>query len=230
MEEIKKAVLISAIVSVLGGLVIFIGWDVAIDKYLIPRVEAKLLAEKYLRDDIKKGMFVSTNQEAFNSNHIIDANHLISLKDNKIAHLESLTVIEEQISQLKARLTELETTKISNMNQSINEVLAGLSILKAKDEGKIELKVYFHKDASQQGWLILNRNNPAVSSLIHNNDTYKITSFNNNNEKYKIRIQDLTLNGKLVNEAIASLYIKDHDELFDSSKSSGIGTAFIALN
>ena len=230
MEEIKKAVLISAIVSVLGGLVIFIGWDVAIDKYLIPRVEAKLLAKNYLRDDIKKGMYVSTNQESFNSNHVIDAEQLLNLKNNKVANLESLNTIEEKIKQLKTQFTQLETTKISSIDQSIDDVLADLSILKAKDDGKIKLRVYFHKDKSQQGTLILNGNNPAVSSLIRNNDTYKVTSFNDNKEKYKIRIQDLTVDGKLASEAIASLYIKDHDELFDSSKSSGIGTAFIALN
>ena len=43
MEEVKKTVLISLIISVLGGLVVFLGWDVAVDKYLLPRVEAKLL-------------------------------------------------------------------------------------------------------------------------------------------------------------------------------------------
>ncbi len=90
--------------------------------------------------------------------------------------------------------------------------------------------MYFHKDASQQGTLVLNRQNPAISSLIKNNDTYKLVSLNNNKEKYRVRVQDLTIDGKKVNEAIASLYIEDHDELFSSSKSSGIGIAFININ
>lgn len=230
MDEVKKALLISTLISVLGCVVIFLGWDVAVDKYLIPRVEAKLLQDNYLREEIKAGKFVSTNQEAFHKNHIMDAQQLIKLNTKQIVSLDSLDEIDQKIEQLKGQLAQLENQKILSIQKSIEEAQNSVAILQAKDSGKIKLKVYFHKDASQEGTLILNRNNPAVSSLIRNNDTYKVTSVNKNKERYKIRIQDLTVAGKSVTDAIASLYIKDHDELFDSSKSSGIGTAFIALN
>jgi len=229
-QEIIKNHLISLITPVVVALIIFFGWDVAVDKYLIPRVEAKLLEDNYLRDEIKKGMFVTTDKESFHKNHVLSAQQLIMLKDDKVASLKSITMIEEKLVSLKKEMSDFEDEKIDPINQKLNEIIDGLSILKANDEGKIKLSVYFHKDASQQGTLVLNRQNPAISSLIKNNDIYKLVSLNNNKEKYRVRVQDLTIDGKKVNEAIASLYIEDHDELFSSSKSSGIGTAFININ
>jgi len=228
MSNELKMLLISGIMfPIVGGAALFFGWDVAVEKYLVPEIYNELKDESYIRDEISTGKFVSTNQESFNKNHIIDSKVLVDLNSKKYATVDG---VDKKVSNISSRLDRMKKEEFIKIESQIKALTEELSVLKARELGKIELKVFYSNNGDETGFIVLNKRNKAISSLISNNEKYKVSSFNGNINEYKVRIQNLNDGEVKSDSAIARLFVNDYHKLFDKERSSGIGKANILLN
>jgi len=90
----------------------------------------------------------------------------------------------------------------------------------------LAIEIYYHKDPSYKGKIRLNSKNLVISDLVSNGEKYNIRSGKNNYE-YKVVLEALKVDGHFTGRAVANLYFDDHHQLFQNTKSDGVGSAEI---
>lgn len=210
---------VSWLLSLLVVVVPFMLKDVLIERFITPSVYTSFKDKNYINDDIRHGRFISTNQNAFNTNHVIESDHLLLLKNNQLIKVSDFEAYKQKTRE-----------HIHTLNAQINAFKVELDILKAREIGEIELTLFNSERSSEAGYIILNKDNPAIYSLIQNNRNYAVISSSGNKMEFKIRLQDLRdRNNQQTSNSIGRLYIEDYHKLFNQEKGSGIGKAKVLL-
>ncbi len=219
------------------GIIAFLSWDVAVDKFLYPRIKNELISEKYLREEFREGKFIVIEKEkSFSDNHRLSADTARELINGVLvteaeASSRNLDILN-RVSKINSEIDLLEKKKFAEfaiLESRVTTLSSELDILKAKELGTIEITVYHSDNDSEEDTIILNKRNNTISNLIENNEYYIVRSLNGNELKLKTRIQDLNVDGQEVSTAIARLYVEDYHKLFESEKALGIGKARITL-
>ncbi len=225
----KPVVIVTVFLSLLG----FFGWDVAIDKFLVPHIRDTLIAEQYLRKEIQQGRFAVVDEDAFNTNFPLNPDHLRALdKQQFITPLqlsEPINRIQTEIKRIRRVYDTEQQNEIQLLENTIARLQQRVSVLEAQAQGEFKLAVYHSDKKSEQGVIVLNKRNKTISELIENNERYALKSSTGNRKWFKVRIQELNIDDEKSITPIARLYVEDYHELFDSERNSGIGQANILL-
>jgi len=216
MNDLKTKALDAIIPVCVIALLTFVGWDIAVEKYLIPHIKKKLIEENYLNEDIKQGKFIVVDETSFNTNHKLAPELIKNLKKNTFSTKSDIAKLDDDTQQ---KITDL-TTKVKQLTEQI-------SLLEAKQEGAIKLTLYISENKNEKGIITLNKSNLSIAKFIKNNQSYTLVSQSGNTEEFKTRIQNLKLDGKDVTTAVARLYVDDYHQLFEAETNQTIGQAFL---
>ncbi|MDP2588156.1 hypothetical protein BCT47_14165 [Vibrio splendidus] len=230
-REIKVSVGTATVIAV----VTFILKNVLIASFITPTVIEQIKDSGHLNDDLKLGRYVTTTEDSFNSNHIINSDLLVSLKTQEYAlnsQLSALEVeLEKKVDKNKLRTQNLltsESERLALVKANQEKIVAAIELLDAKIEQKIVIKVYRHSDDKYRGKIQLNSQNKIIANLVSNGQKYEVESGQNSYD-YKVVLTPLKIEGKVSYDAVANLHIEDHNELFTNAKSKGIGSAYLHL-
>ncbi|ELZ1717844.1 hypothetical protein SD909_004253 [Vibrio parahaemolyticus] len=231
MSEFWKGVLSGLAPTVILAVVSFLFFDVFVDRAVVPKVVEQLELKGYVSDDVASGKFVTTDLESFNTNHTIDSSILLELKNGKYVLSEQLESLEKNQNE---RLTDMvsdyeqailnQSEKVAFTRSDIEKLKKAISLLDAKLNSGFQVAVYYHHDSEYKGKIQLNSDNLLIQKLLANGHEYKL-SHGGNYDDFDAVLRPLRIDGAVSYEPVASLYIDDHNKLFNDAKSSGIGKA-----
>ncbi|PMG93688.1 hypothetical protein [Vibrio breoganii] len=234
MKDISKEVIVGLVITTILGVAVFFK-DAFIGSLITPTVIAQIKEQGHLSEDLKLGQYVVTTEKSFNSNHIVEAEVLLKLKaqeyvlSSQLDEFESETNIRATASENRNHsLMTKQSEKLALMQAQQERIVRSIELLNAKLERKLSVKIYYHSDPQFKGKIRLNSNNFLISQLITNGDKYEVT-FGHNSYDYTVVLEPLTIESRITHDAVANLYIGDHNQLFTSARSTGIGTGVIQL-
>ncbi|MBB1315955.1 hypothetical protein [Aliivibrio sp. SR45-2] len=231
MNEFWKGVLFGLLPTIIMAILSSLFFDIFIDKVILPGVVKQLENQNYVSHDLKEGKFVSTNLDSFNTNHMIDSSILLNLKDGEFVLTKKLESVEENNNERLDKVVKdykqaifSQSEEIAFTRSDVDKLKKVITVLDAKLNEGFQVKVYYHHNREYKGQIQLNTNNILIKKLLIHGSEYQLNHASNYAD-FDAVLRPLSVDGKLSFEPIASLYIDDHNKLFDDAKSSGVGDA-----
>jgi hypothetical protein len=190
-----------------------------IDQFITPRIIEVLKIQQYLREDIKEGRFVVTDQMSFASNNVIKGNVIQELNGGLLATSANLAAITDKVVKLEENLQhELEksTISLSEANQEIKELNQVIQALASKE---LKVTLFISDLDSDKGYVVLNLHNKAISQIIENDKKYYIVNNSGDSLKLRSRVEPAPAEGYGKNSSIGRVHRDDYHELFSGTKS-----------
>jgi len=190
-----------------------------IDQFITPRIIEVLKTQQYLREDIKEGRFVVTDQISFASNNVIKGNVIQELNSGLLATSANLTAITDKVVKLEENLqNELERSSrnLSEANQEIKELNQVIQALASKE---LKVTLFISDIDSDKGYVVLNLHNKAISQIIENDKKYYIENNTGDSLKLRSRVEPAPAEGYDKNSSIGRVHRDDYHELFSGTKS-----------
>lgn len=210
MKGIWKSVLGSVLVVIVLAVLGFFLKDVLVGKIIVPIVVESLEKEGHVQELIKDGRYIAVDQKAFASNYTVSSKNAIQLFNGELLSyadldtMHALTCINRKIDTLKC----------------INNTLC---------RGCFKITLYCSDLDSDQGYLVLNRENYLIQHFLKHLERYIITAPNGYTKEYTVRLERVKEQDQWTSEAVGRLPRGDFDEFF-SSVGRGIGTAEIYIS
>ncbi|PMG10261.1 hypothetical protein BCU98_05930 [Vibrio splendidus] len=234
MKDIPKEVIVGLFISAIIGVTAFFK-DAIIGSLITPTVIAQIKEQGHLSEDLRLGQYVVTTEKSFNSNHVVEAEILLKLKAQEYVLSSQLDEFENENS-LRATASESrnqslmtkQSDKLALVKAQQERIIKSIELLNAKLDRKLTVKIYYHSDPQFKGKIRLNSNNFLISQLITNGEEYEVISGRNSYD-YTVVLEPLTIESKSTYDAVANLYIDDHNKLFTNARSTGVGTAVVQL-
>ncbi|MEO9497402.1 hypothetical protein [Vibrio splendidus] len=234
MKDIPKEVIVGLVMSAIIGVAAFFK-DAIIGSLITPTVITQIKEQGHLSEDLRLGQYVVTTEKSFNSNHVVEAEVLLKLKAQEYVLSSQLDEFENENSlrstaseKRNQSLMTKQSKKLALMKTQQERIIKSIELLNAKLDRKLTVKIYYHSDPQFKGKIRLNSNNFLISQLITNGDEYEVISGRNSYD-YTVVLEPLTIESKSTYDAVANLYIGDHNKLFTNARSTGIGTAVVQL-
>ncbi|WP_114635728.1 hypothetical protein [Vibrio splendidus] len=234
MKDIPKEVIVGLVMSAIIGVAAFFK-DAIIGSLITPTVITQIKEQGHLSEDLRLGQYVVTTEKSFNSNHVVEAEVLLKLKAQEYVLSSQLDEFENENSlrstaseKRNQSLMTKQSKKLALMKTQQEHIIKSIELLNAKLDRKLTVKIYYHSDPQFKGKIRLNSNNFLISQLITNGDEYEVISGRNSYD-YTVVLEPLTIESKSTYDAVANLYIGDHNKLFTNARSTGIGTAVVQL-
>lgn len=200
-----------------------------VDQYITPKVTATLEQSGYLRQDIKAGQYVTTDEMAFADNQRLSAAVLKQLNNQGYARSSELTAVSQQLGQLQQQLAQQASSAARVQQQAQQEIRQLNEVIQALTSGKIDVTLFVSNLESDRGYVVLNINNRAISDLLENNERYTLEHGDGERLRLKARIEPTPASNYTTDAAIGRLHREDYHELFSGTR-SGARVARIVID
>ena len=200
-----------------------------IDQFIAPRIIESLKKEQYLRDDIKEGRYIVTDEVSFAKNNVIKGNIIQGLNDGSFAKTTELEAISNKVMALDISIKhklEKSTRSLSEANKEIDELNQVIQALASKE---LKVTLFISDLDSDKGYVVLNIHNKAISQIIENDKSYYIYNNSGDSLKLKSRVEPTPADNYDKNATIGRLHRDDYHELFSGTK-SGVRMARIKID
>lgn len=190
-----------------------------IDQFITPRIIEVLKQQQYLREDIKEGRFVVTEQISFADNNVIKGSAIQALNDGLFAKSAYLKAITSNVIKLEETLqNELEksTKNLLVAHQEIKELNQVIQALASKE---LKVTLFISDIDSDKGYVVLNLHNKAISQIIENDKKYYIENNAGDSLKLRSRVEPAPAEGYDKNSSVGRVHRDDYHELFSGTKS-----------
>jgi hypothetical protein len=190
-----------------------------VDQLITPRIIENLRKEQYLRDNIKEGRHVVTDEISFSDNNIIKGDTIKNLNDGAFARSSDLDVISREVVELENFIQDELDKSMSSLviaNQEIKELN---QVIKALASKEVEVTLFVSDLESDKGFVVLNLHNKAISQIIENDKKYYIYNDSGDRLALRSRVEPTPANNYHKNAAIGRLHRDDYHELFSGTRS-----------
>ena len=193
--------------------------DNIVDQYITPRMVNNLQQDGYLKQDIKEGKYVVSDEIAFADNHTIRATVLNNLNNNAYMTVTDAQALSDRVTGLEAAMQAELKTSAQALETAQQEIQELNELIKALTSKEIDVTLFVSDLESDRGYAILNINNRAISEILKNNQRYYIKSNDGERLKLKARIEPTPADNYDANAAIGRLHRDDYHELFSGTQS-----------
>lgn len=190
-----------------------------VDQFITPKIIDNLRQDGYLRQDIKDGRFLVTDEIAFADNHSINANVLKNLNDGGYASRASNQSVSDRVDELEATITGEMATSAQTIKEAHNEIQQLNEVIKALTSKKIDVTLFVSNLESDRGYVVLNIHNRAIAEILKNNKRYYIKNGSGERVRLKARIEPTPADRYDANAAIGRLHREDYHDLFSGTQS-----------
>jgi len=200
-----------------------------IDQFITPRIVENLKKEQYLRDDIKEGRYVVTDEVSFAENNVVKSNTIQALNSELLASTADLEAISNKVITLEASIkneSEKLTKNLAEANKEIGELN---QVIKALASKELKVTLFISDLASDKGYVVLNLYNKAIAQIIENGRKYYIHNSSGDSLKLRSRVEPAPAENYDKNATIGRLHRDDYHELFSGTK-SGVRVAMIEID
>lgn len=190
-----------------------------VDQFITPRIIESLKKEKYLREDIKEGRYVVTDQVSFSENNIIRADRLQKLDQNLLAASADLDSVSDQVVALdisNKNTVEKSRKNLAEANKEIKELNQVIQALASK---QLNVTLFISDMEGDKGYVVLNLHNKAIAQIIENNKSYYLYNTSGDRLKLKSRVEPAPADNYDKNAAIGRVHREDYHELFSGTQS-----------
>ncbi len=200
-----------------------------INQFITPSIVESLKKEQYLREDIKEGRYVVTDQVSFANNNVLKGDVIKDLNRGAFARAADLADIADKVLALdisiKGKL-EKSTRSLADANKEISELNQVIQALASKE---LKVTLFISDIASDKGYVVLNIHNKAISQIIENDKKYSLYNGSGVSLKFRSRVEPTPADNYDKNASIGRLHRDDYHELFSGTK-SGARVAKIAID
>jgi len=200
-----------------------------INQFITPSIVESLKKEQYLREDIKEGRYVVTDQVSFANNNVLKGDVIKDLNRGAFARAADLADIADKVLALdisiKGKL-EKSTRSLADANKEISELNQVIQALASKE---LKVTLFISDIASDKGYVVLNIHNKAISQIIENDKKYSLYNGSGVSLKLRSRVEPTPADNYDKNASIGRLHRDDYHELFSGTK-SGARVAKIAID
>jgi len=200
-----------------------------IDQFITPRIVENLRKEQYLREDIKEGRYVVTDEVSFAENNVVKSNTIQALNSELLASTADLEAISNKVITLEASIkneSEKLTKNLAEANKEIGELN---QVIKALASKELKVTLFISDLASDKGYVVLNLYNKAIAQIIENGRKYYIHNSSGDSLKLRSRVEPAPAENYDKNATIGRLHRDDYHELFSGTK-SGVRVAMIEID
>jgi hypothetical protein len=210
------------------GLPVFFSTSI-VDQFITPRIVENLKKEQYLREDLKEGRYVVTDEISFANNNVIQGDVIQELNADLFAKTADLKVISDQVGQLEVSVqNELEKTSIS-LTKANKEIEALNHVIQALASKELDIALFISDIDSDKGFVVLNIHNKAISQIIENDKKYYIYNDLGGSLKLRSRVEPAPAENYNKSASVGRLHRDDYHELFSGTK-SGVRIAKIKID
>jgi len=200
-----------------------------INQFITPSIIESLKKEQYLREDIKEGRYVVTDQVSFAENNVLKGNVLQNLNSGQFAKSADLSAIADKVMALdisiKGKL-EKSNRSLADANKEISELNQVIQALASKE---LKVTLFISDIASDKGYVVLNIHNKAISQIVENDKKYSLYNYSGGSLKLRSRVEPTPAENYDKNASIGRLHRDDYHELFSGTK-SGVRVARIEID
>ena len=190
-----------------------------INQYITPSIVESLKKEQYLREDIKEGRYVVTDQVSFAKNNVVKGDVMQGLNSGAFATRSDLEAIADKVMALdisiKGKL-EKSSRSLADANKEISELNQVIQALASKE---LKVTLFISDIASDKGYVVLNIHNKAISQIIENDKKYLLYNGAGASLKLRSRVEPTPADNYDKNASIGRLHRDDYHELFSGTKS-----------
>jgi hypothetical protein len=190
-----------------------------INQFITPSIIESLKKEQYIREDIKEGRYVVTDQVSFASNNVMKGEVIQGLNSGKFAKASDLSTIVDKVMALdismKGKL-EKSNRSLADANKEIGELNQVIQALASKE---LKVTLFISDIDSDKGYVVLNINNKAISQIIENDKKYALHNSSGGSLKLRSRVEPTPADNYDKNASIGRLHRDDYHELFSGTKS-----------
>jgi len=190
-----------------------------INQFITPSIIESLKKEQYIREDIKEGRYVVTDQVSFASNNVMKGEVIQGLNSGKFAKASDLSTIADKVMALdismKGKL-EKSNRSLADANKEIGELNQVIQVLASKE---LKVTLFISDIDSDKGYVVLNINNKAISQIIENDKKYALHNSSGGSLKLRSRVEPTPADNYDKNASIGRLHRDDYHELFSGTKS-----------
>lgn len=190
-----------------------------IDQFITPRVIEALKKQQYLREDIKEGRYVVSDQISFAKNNVIKGTIIQELEEGLFAKSTDLEVILNNMAKIEVNLqSELDrsTKSLTDAHKEIAELNQVIQALASKE---MKVTLFISDIDSDKGYVVLNLHNKAISQMIENDKKYYIVNNSGDSLKLRSRVEPAPAASYDKNAATGRVHRDDYHELFSGTKS-----------
>lgn len=200
-----------------------------VDQFISPRIVETLKTQQYLREDIKQGRYLVTDQVSFADNTIIQLDALEKLNANKLASSDEVAEISEKIAKIELALQESISQSVNSLAAANKEIAELNQVIQALTSRELKVTLFISDIDSDKGHVVLNLHNKAISQIIENDRRYTIENNSGDSLKLTSRVEPAPANNFDKKSAVGRLHREDYHELFSGTK-SGTRIAMIKLD
>lgn len=190
-----------------------------INQFITPSIVENLKKEQYLREDIKEGRYVVTDQVSFAKNNVVKGDVIQGLNSGTFATRSDLEAIADKVMALdisiKGKL-EKSSRSLADANKEISELNQVIQALASKE---LKVTLFISDIASDKGYVVLNIHNKAISQIIENDKKYSLHNGSGGSLKLRSRVEPTPADNYDKNASIGRLHRDDYHELFSGTKS-----------
>lgn len=190
-----------------------------INQFITPSIVENLKKEQYLRNDIKEGRYVVTDQVSFAKNNVVKGDVIQGLNSGTFATRSDLEAIADKVMALdisiKGKL-EKSSRSLADANKEISELNQVIQALASKE---LKVTLFISDIASDKGYVVLNIHNKAISQIIENDKKYSLHNGSGGSLKLRSRVEPTPADNYDKNASIGRLHRDDYHELFSGTKS-----------
>lgn len=200
-----------------------------IDQFITPRIIEVLKKQQYLREDIKEGRFVVTDQISFANNNVIKGKVLQELDGGVFSKSPDLEAISDKVMKLEITILnalDKSTKSLFLANKKIKELDQVVQALASKE---LKVTLFISDIDSDKGFVVLNIHNKAISQVIENDRKYYIYNSEGDSLKLRSRVEPAPAEHYDRNASVGRVHRDDYHELFSGTK-SGVRVARIKID
>lgn len=190
-----------------------------INQFITPSIVESLKKEQYIREDIKEGRYVVTDQVSFAKNNVVKGDMIQGLNSGEFAKASDLSAIADKVMALdismKGKL-EKSNRSLADANKEISELNQVIQALASKE---IKVTLFISDIAGDKGYVVLNIQNKAISQIIENDKKYALYNSSGGSLKLRSRVEPTPADNYDKNASIGRLHRDDYHELFSGTKS-----------
>ncbi len=190
-----------------------------INQFITPSIVESLKKEQYLREDIKEGRYVVTDQVSFAKNNVVQGDVVQDLNIGSFARSSDLAAIADKVMALdisiKGKL-EKSNRSLADANKEISELNQVIQALASKE---LNVTLFISDIANDKGYVVLNLHNKAISQIIENDKKYSLHNGSGGSLKLRSRVEPTPADNYDKNASIGRLHRDDYHELFSGTKS-----------
>lgn len=190
-----------------------------INQFITPSIVENLKKEQYLREDIKEGRYVVTDQVSFAKNNVVKGDVIQGLNSGTFATRSDLEALADKVMALdisiKGKL-EKSSRSLADANKEISELNQVIQALASKE---LKVTLFISDIASDKGYVVLNIHNKAISQIIENDKKYSLHNGSGGSLKLRSRVEPTPADNYDKNASIGRLHRDDYHELFSGTKS-----------